>query len=209
MICLVPGDDSTRVEKLYLPSFGQNVFPKIVLLSYVLALVTFVIFIYNNDWPSISLLFNVFFIILLLFIIYGSFALAIYLIHRRHTVCLSVRRGNLILTGKNRLEEFDLRSIDYFLLVTTISFLADIKLLSKEFFVVDKKAKREKIYTNDLARGLRKSWEQAAKKLGQMTGKSVVFKYYVQDYDGQVMELDEYQKQRFKRKVKIFQNPYK
>ena len=73
------------------------------------------------------------------------------------------------MTGKNRLEEFDLRSIDYFLLVTTISFLADIKLLSKEFFVVDKKAKREKIYTNDLARGLRKSWEQAAKKLGQMT----------------------------------------
>ena len=42
-----------------------------------------------------------------------------------------------------------------------------------------------------------------------MTGKSVVFKYYVQDLDGKVMELDDYQKQRFKRKVKIFQNPYK
>jgi len=209
MNSLVPGDDSTRVEKLYLPSFGQNVFPKIVLLSYVLALVAFVIFIYNNDWPSISLIFKVFFTILLLFIIYGGFALAIYLILRRNAAFLSVRGDKLTLTRKNRLEEFDLSSIDFFLIVTTISVLADLKFHSKEFYIVDKKAKKEKIYTNDSARGLRKSWEQAAKKLGQMTGKSVVFKYYVQGLDGKVMELDEFQKQRFKRKIKIFQNPYR
>jgi hypothetical protein len=209
MNSLIPGDDPTRSKKLYLPSFGQNVFPKIVLLSYVLALVTFVIFIYNNDWPSISLLFRVFYVLMLISIIYGGFVLAIYLILRRHATFFSVRGDKLIISKKNRLDEFDISSIDYFLIVTTISFLADINLLSKEFFTVDKKAEKEKIYTNDNARGLRKSWEQTAKKLGQMTGKGVVFKYYVQDLDGKVMELDEYQKQRFKRKVKLFQNPYR
>ena len=205
----VPGDDSISSKKLYLPSFALNRIPTIMLFSSLLVLVTFVIFVYNSDWPSISLLFKVFFTILLLFIIYGSFAFTIYIIFIKNAAFLSVRGDKLILTRKNRLEEFDLPSIDFFLIVTTISVLADLILHSKEFYIVDKKAKKEKIYTHDSTSRLKKSWEQTAKKLGQMTAKSVVFKYYVQDLDGKVMELDEYQKQRFRRKIKLFQNPYR
>jgi hypothetical protein len=209
MNSLVIGDDSTSSKKLYLPSFALNRIPTIVLFSFLLVLVIFVVFIYNSDWQSISLLFKVSFAILLLFIICGVFAFTIYLILRRNAAFLSVRGDNLILTRKNRLKEFDIASIDFFLVVTTISILADLILHSKEFYIVDKKAKKEKIYTHDSTSPLKKSWEQTARKLGQMTGKGVVFKYYVQDLDGKVMELNEYQKQRFKRKVKIFQNPYK
>lgn len=205
----VPGDDSISSKKLYLPSFALNRIPTIMLFSSLLVLVTFVIFVYNSDWPSISLLFKVFFTILLLFIIYGGFALTIYIIFIKNAAFLSIRGDKLILTRKNRLEEFDLPSIDFFLIVTTISVLADLILHSKEFYIVDKKAKKEKIYTHDSTSRLKKSWEQTAKKLGQMTAKSVVFKYYVQDLDGKVMELDEYQKQRFRRKIKLFQNPYR
>jgi hypothetical protein len=218
MDSLVQGDDLTRSKKIYLPNFGQNTFPQIVLLSCLLVLLTFIIFIYNDDWPSISLLFRVFFALMLILIICGGFALTIYLIFRRHATFLSVRGNKLILTQKNRLEASDLSSIDYFLIITQIWTDAERPFVSepsvsgfhrKEFFIVDRKAQREKIYTYDAVHPLRKAWERTAKQLGQLTGKSVVFKYNVQDLDGKVMELDEYQKQQFKRKIKIFQSPYK
>jgi hypothetical protein len=216
----VPGEDLTSSKKLYFPSGALNAFPKIILLSCLLVLVTFIIFVYNQHWPSISLIFQLFSAMLFILIIYGGVTLVIYLIFRRHAVSLSVRGDKLLLTRKNRLEAFDLSSIDYFLIVTQIWITTGRLLIidpsvtgfhRKEVFIVDKQAQREKIYMHESAAPfpLRKAWERTAQQLGRMTGKGVIFKYYVQDMDGQVMELDEYQKQRFRRKIKLFQNPYR
>ncbi|MBZ5494621.1 MAG: hypothetical protein LAO76_27155 [Acidobacteriia bacterium] len=78
----------------------------------------------------------------------------------------------------------------------------------KKLFIVKQQGERERIYTNYIANGLLQSWDKAAKRLKQISGKNVIFEYFFQDLDGQLIELDEYQKKQFQKRVPLFKSPY-
>ncbi len=202
-------NNSINIDKLYLPSNALNSFPKIVIFSFLLIVfMSGLFFIHNNDWSLRSILIHLVPILMSL-LLYGLFLVVVLFFSKRNATILSITGNKLILFKNTQHEEFDLNLIDHFLIITEISLAANGELHSKKLFIVDNHEKMERLYTNDIANGLKKSWDKTANKLRQISGKNVIFKYFVQDLNGQLIELDEYHKEQFRKKIALFKSPYK
>jgi hypothetical protein len=202
-------NNSINRNKLYLPSNSLNSVPKIVIFSFLLIVFMSVLFfIHDADWSLISMAIH-FLPIFISLLIYGLFLLIVLNLSKINATILSIAGNNLFLIKKTQRQQFNLNLIDHFLVITEISLAANGELHSKKLFIVDNREKMERVYTNDIANGLRKSWDKTANKLKQISGKNVIFKYFVQDLDGQLIELDEYHKEQFRKRVPLFKSPYK
>ncbi len=200
--------NSIRGQKLYLPSTALNAFPKIIIFGFLaFVVISGVDFIYRHDYSLRSLKYSVLFILILL-LFYGSSLFIIYIIFKSKSTILEVNNNKFLVIAGNKTEDFDLNLIDHFVIITELT-LSPIFFQLTKLFIVDNQDKHEKIYSHESGNDLRKSWGKAGNKLKQMTNKNVISQYFVQDLDGQLIELDEYRKKQFHKRVPLFKSPYK
>ena len=198
-----------KEEKIYLPSFALNILPKIIAVSFlILAFIAFIDFLQGNDW-SPRALGQLFVLIGIIVTVFFLFWKASYVLLKRYAGFVFVKNGKLVLQRKQISQEYALDSIDHFLITSTVCFAASGNLAKRELFIIDTQENKRRVHHNDMANNLKKSWKKFGSQLEDRTGTKVKFIDYVEDLDGQIFELSEYQDKQFEGRVKLFENPYK
>lgn len=92
--------------------------------------------------------------------------------------------------------EYDIATIDHFLIVTTYYFSASGYMPKKELFLVDIYDKRILFHARDPVNMLSRNYEKIASDLQKLTGKRVESREFVEDLDGHIWTLAEYKNRK-------------
>jgi len=192
-------------KKIHMPSYAHNVFLiRVMPFTFVVSLVAMTLGMFHSrdfSWTSIQF----YLISLVIFTaVIACFVSLVYFLMKKSDTVFFIDEEQLLVKKDGYDQIYDLNLIDRFIIVRTSGYGPGGVSVKRDLFIVNKPGDKSLLYSDDWTKTPKSAWDKVSNELIRMTGKQVLFETYFEDYDGQILEREEYYKKienKFKKKM--------